>query len=866
MSYSANQYNYATPLSSSTGLFGDTSVVADKKYFTLFENTLNGNYSVISGDVGLWGKDLSNADGTLPEPFVVTFNETVTAHSLSITGSVDCYPVDFTIKVYNGSTLLNTFEVTGNTDVTYIAKLPRVTQLTSFTVTITKISKANNVVRLYNASKPYYLKRVDALLSSFTEVSAAEPLGPRTYQRSDSLKIKNIEQSRIRNVFSSSDVLRTKASDAHPGKLTNIVGSAKDTLNVSTPEDISKVRNIIDVTKDTLIVSHEEEQRPKNIHTVMKDIFRQVYGKVYITYTDPMLDDETTVTSNSEAYNSIKEQVLDGFEEAFKSYFTLHDNDLTGKYLLTSQYDQVGWYSAELSKTDGTFASDPSLTVSFTARPIVTLDIVFDSSNLVKDFTVQFKTTNGTIVFDHTNNSQEKVTLVDSDNAIADVEAITVIVHKVSLPNSSAIIIDMPVSSTILYKGYSDVSDLMSIDLLEELTYEDEIEALGGVSANEVTIVLDNSKRDFFFNRNTVVSRQLKKNRKIVPWLGAEVVHGQIEWHKLGTFWSYKWDVPVNSLTASVVAFDTIGLLDTTDYINHSTQVNKSLGELFEYVLEDAKKSLGFIEYYIDASLYDIIIPYAWFARGSHTAAIRKLSQCYPLHAYCDRNGVIQVRPQKLRLDFYYDEWSESTNVVDTSYSSLYTALPNIINVHLVTPAVLEEQQLVQDTIVLNVNGAYTKSFDFNKPYISDISVVVDCDNTVSYTYEVFSWGVTMYFTGTGTVRSVTCTGTCVDNSSSSTVTSRNDTSVRLNGAITRDIKSDFIQTMSLANELISRLNNLSEYDKYDASVQYRGDISLTINDPILLNDGIAPDNRYNIKRHELSWNGSLTGSADLNT
>ena len=34
----------------------------------------------------------------------------------------------------------------------------------------------------------------------------------------------------------------------------------------------------------------------------------------------------------------------------------------------------------------------------------------------------------------------------------------------------------------------------------------------------------------------------------------------------------------------------------------------------------------------------------------------------------------------------------------------------------------------------------------------------------------------------------------------------------------------------------------------------------------VLISNGIAPDNRYNIKRHELHWNGALTGSAYLNT
>jgi hypothetical protein len=130
----------------------------------------------------------------------------------------------------------------------------------------------------------------------------------------------------------------------------------------------------------------------------------------------------------------------------------------------------------------------------------------------------------------------------------------------------------------------------------------------------------------------------------------------------------------------------------------------------------------------------------------------------------------------------------------------------------------------------------------------------------------VYSWGVVVNFTGAGVVRSIVCSGAALDISNTSVVSQRDANSVRLNGAVTRDISSDFVQTSSLATELIRRLLALSTYDKYDATVDYRGDIALSINDPILLLNGIAPDNRYNIKRHELFWNGALTGSAYLNT
>ena len=824
MSYSANQYNYATPLSSAAGFNVESPAVVDAKYFTLADNTLDGSYVPISGDAGLWGTSVSDENGELAEPFVVTVTENLYVNAFRILSSAYCYPVAFTIDFKNGTEVIHTITETDNTEADYIFYMPSTLTVTEYTITVTKISKASDVVRLFNVYNPGYVKRTDTL----------------------------------RAVTS----LKTCVGSLH-----NL--SSSDTVKCFATEKQSAVTNIIGEATDSLVVKGADVSKPRNVHTIMKEHFRQVYGKVYVTYTDPMLDNETTVDVSNEAYNSVREQLLDNVSESEHLYFNLYDNDLSGRYVVSDENSQVGWTSKVTSDSDGFFAEPPSVKVSFAARPVSVFEMSFDDShgNLVRDFTVIFTMSDGSEKkYEFVDNDKTVVSIVDSSEGIAEAVSIELTVYRVQRPYGPAVILGMPVSSTFLYRGYSDVSEIISVDLLEELTYEDNIEALGGVSANEVTVVLDNSKREFFFNSNSLVSRQLKRNRKIVPWLGVEVIPNEIEWYTLGTFWSYKWDVPVNSLTATVVGFDTIGLLDTTSYFNHQTQINKSLGALIEYVLEDAKTSLAFIEYIIDESLYEVVIPYAWFEHGSHTAALRKLSLCYPVHIYCNRLGQICAMPQKLHLDYYYDIWADDTNVIDKNYSSLYTALPNIVNVQVISPLIVADEQLVQSTGEFTVYGNDTVTLNFSSPYVSDLRVVIECDDTIDYSFAAYSWGIIIDFTGSGVVRTITCTGSCVDTSTTTTVSKRNAESVRLDGAITRDVSSDFIQTTALANLLIERLFMLSENDKYDATVNYRGDIALSINDPILLKDGIAPDNRYNIKRHELAWNGYLTGSADLNT
>lgn len=821
MSYTANQYNYATPLSSAAGLVNSVNNVVDKKYATLFDNTLNGTYYPVSGDVGLWGASIADASGVLSEPFVVTIDDEIEYNAFRLVGSSECFPVTFTVKFYNGSSLVYTIAETSNNKHEYMHYLSQTVEATRCVITVTKISQPGGVARLYNVYNPAYIKRADIVTPKLTEITIRSD--SRTVRCYDTLHLAAKHSYGIHNTIRAADSLKLKSDG---------VG------------------------------------RVDNIHSVMKRPSRRIYGKVYITYNDPMLSTDTAMESNGTAYNSVPRQITDGVKAPAERYFTLYENDLSGAYVVSDEFSQVGWSSKQLSCANGRFdAPFPYLRADFAPRPVVGISMHFNDvyGSIPTDFTVRFFTeSGGEYLYEFVDNTDVEVPI--TNDSLTDVVTIIITVSKVSKPNTPAVIMEIPIMSTFLYEGYQDMSKLISIDLLEELTYEDEIEALGGVSANETRVVLDNSSKDFFFNSGSIIASQLLRNRKIEPWLGAEITPGVIEWYKLGTFWSYRWNVPTNTLTATVVGFDTLGLLNTTYFINHQVLINKSIGELIEYVIEDAKKSLDFLEYDIGDDLYDIIIPYAWFEPKSHTAALRKISGCYPMHIYCDRNGVIKAMSQKLHLDFYYDVWADDTNVIDKTYDSLHTALPNIVNVTVKSPAAVESTQLATDTLIFSVEDMPDRTIKFSKPYLSDLLLTIDCDDTVSYTYAVYSWGIEIAFTGTGYVRSITCAGTAVDAPDSSVITSRNDSSIKLNGAITRDVSSDFIQTSELANMLISRIRGLAALDKYDASVDYRGDISLTINDPILLLNGIAPDNRYNIKRHQLFWNGSLSGSADLNT
>ena len=151
MSYAANQYNYATPLSSAADVIGESYNSTNAKLFTLHDNLLDGTYFPIVGDVGLWGNSFADSEGNLPEPFVVTVDGERFVNAYRLSGDATSYPVAFTVDFYNGPTLLYNITETSNSNVEYVHYMSETLSVTKYVLTVTKISAPNHVARVYNS-------------------------------------------------------------------------------------------------------------------------------------------------------------------------------------------------------------------------------------------------------------------------------------------------------------------------------------------------------------------------------------------------------------------------------------------------------------------------------------------------------------------------------------------------------------------------------------------------------------------------------------------------------------------------------------------------------------------------------------------
>ena len=584
-----------------------------------------------------------------------------------------------------------------------------------------------------------------------------------------------------------------------------------------------------------------------NIHEALKAPFRQTFGLVKIFYYNPLLEDTNACTASSEGTGSSLPDVL-------------RDND-------------KGWISGGVSDADGYV--DETLTINISKRLLGAFTITTgdDITKYIQEASVTI--TNGTdSVTRNIVNYNDTVIFIDTDTVIVDANQVIIHVTRMNTSGIPVFINYVDIQQPIIY----DKAQLLGIDLLEELTYLNNDAHLGAISANEINVYLNNELHSFDFNNPASrVSRQLKKNRKIMPYLGIiaqdpETEQNTLYWVPCGVFWSYNWNVKQDSPMASVQGFDTLWLLSKIEFKEHYVQRNVTLAELLEYVLSSAQQFVNDLEYYIDPDLQNVsfTIPIATIAKDYFFNILQNISACYPIDIYCTRSCKIACMLQTHVTDFDIEDWSDNDMVVKTEYPTLYTDNYNIITVK-IYDAAESTGEILRNEEAITINGELTVSLSFsgsctntlaNPPsFTINKTSGVNTDNISWY-----EWGCEIIFSGTGTVNSIIATGSVVNFNTKTYARSKDDAAIVENGELELVIDSVYIQKYEDAKALADLLLSQSQALKYNAQTNNRGDFLLTLNDRVLLSDGIATDNNYKVITQDLKWDGGLTGSTKLIT
>lgn len=265
-----------------------------------------------------------------------------------------------------------------------------------------------------------------------------------------------------------------------------------------------------------------------NITPSMKKDVRKIHGKVIIDYTDPHLDESIEIASNENARYSFPEQTANNIEEPHTKIASLDGSwELDGSYGLLNPTKEMGWWGRELSGVGGSFSGTPSfpmLSVQFNARPIRSIKVVGDvlRNEHPVDFDIELYDINGlkeTIVITGNTNTIYEAPV---EPAITEIIEQRLIIKKWGYNGSpvegrQAKILEFYTAVQEIY----DRDKIISFNILEEKEVSTGTLPIGNISANEISLTIDNTDGRFFpGNVESPLRNLLKANRRIRPYLG----------------------------------------------------------------------------------------------------------------------------------------------------------------------------------------------------------------------------------------------------------------------------------------------------------------------------------------------------------
>lgn len=649
--------------------------------------------------------------------------------------------------------------------------------------------------------------------------------------------------------------------------------SADDALLLKSLEVTKQIINITSPV-DTLAIKLIEKSKVTNIHTVMDSNLRQVFGKVEVTYAAPFLGDDLNITSDQIGRYTSVSSIADNVLHAEYKWASCHDNKLDGTYhpmpTTTSRKYHVGLWGTVLSDSTGSFISKPVVTINFKSRPIYYLKVSGDDklNNYPVDFTLDVYNSTDTLVYtEHVINNNQALWYMDLNPVINDVIKVVLTINKINKPNQVFKITEF--FNSIVETYYNN--GIVNMHLLEELDYIESSVTLGAISSNELDVVLDNSTGKFnIMDPSIPLANLIKRNRRVKAWLGAEILPNVIEWYPLGTFFTTKWDIPDRSLIAKFTARDRLDVLNNNDFSLTKVYKNMSVLALYRMILNDAALEEG-VDYIIDSSLSEIIIPYAWFDSRNTREALQRLTGCVMVQLYCDREGIINITNMEPIAPIYYT-FKDTTNVISKDFPFVWNEITNYVEVvssnYIEGPSknVLE----TKETISIAAKQVVQVRYDFNTSPIVSVSdpVLVGSTDIVIKSYDYFSTGIVIDLENislaTASITNITVNGVCLDKQSTSVSVAKDDELIKENGTLKTSITHDFIQNTLYAKQLAANLLSGYKESKYDVKLNCRGNIGLSLRQKVNVEDyRLKTIKPYVIKRQSIDWDGSLKATVE---
>lgn len=311
---------------------------------------------------------------------------------------------------------------------------------------------------------------------------------------------------------------------------------------------------------------------------------------------------------------------------------------------LTSN-DYVGWVSDVLSNNDGTFASNPVLTINFDSlqtNPILGITVVFAESYGEYATDLVCRVYNGSTLSSTVDiESNSDVVLFISDS-LSGYDKIELEIVQWSAGGHRARIDKVSMGSILTYTK------------AELLSFSDDKECdpiSTGLPRDEINFSIENVDGRFNpFNPSTATA-YLQQQQEVTVRYGY-MINGSLEWINGGTWWLSGWELPTNGISMSFTASHLFSfMVDKYTGILNGTLLDIATAALNQANLPNS--STGGDRWVIDDSLsaYSVNITESYdYTIAETLQMVANAAMCV---LYQDRNGIIRIEPLNTFLSDY---------------------------------------------------------------------------------------------------------------------------------------------------------------------------------------------------------------------
>lgn len=375
--------------------------------------------------------------------------------------------------------------------------------------------------------------------------------------------------------------------------------------------------------------------------------------------------------------------------------------------------------------------------------------------------------------------------------------------------------------------------EIANLTLLEEAR-SDSKNPLGFVTANEFSLSLDNSNRDFTPTAAGAYSDKIRPNLLVKPYLGL-VLSETTEYIPLGVFRTGDWETPSQQLEATVTCYDNLYSLFNLDTPQLKARQETTIGFMFQDLFE----ALGLSEedYLIDEALNQSV-RIGWHPRGTVGDTLQTLADAAFASVRTDREGRIVVK-SNLTVGELLETYTDDNSIFATENPQKILDIYSVVRIGYRLPYIKQPSTLIEiDNLTIPNGGLTIEDIEFDTQDIPVVEVQeVRLLGATSSEVESFSFGATgatIEISNTGTSETVTLLvlGRGVGSHTSSR-TAVDEEAIGNYGRRELTFFNPLIQRLDVAQSYAVKLLALTVDPLNNYTIDFRGDMALEIGDLI---------------------------------